>query len=385
MALARGFNGVGLALVVPAIYSLVADYSDDATRGSAFGWVAMAQSLGNVTGNSLGVLLAATSFHGVAGWRLAFYALALVSAALSTLTWLLGADPRPSSAKATAPGATLAKLVREARDVVKVPTFQVIVAQGVAGTVPWSALTFAAMWLELLGFTHWQTTLIINANSLANALGALFAGFVGDPLAVRFPDTGRIALAQVCTASTVPLAAVLLLALPDNPSAGAAYAAAFFVLGFAMPWCPVSTNNPIFAEIVPEKARTTVYAMDRCFESVFASFASPLVGILAERVFGYQPGASGTSVEADRENAAALGKAVFAEVAVPITACCLTYSALYWTYPADRQRAQKAALQAAAAEDRDCDCEASLAAYATAEDGLNHELLAGNEVANSDE
>ena len=76
-----------------------------------------------------------------------------------------------------------------------------------------------------------------------------------------------------------------------------------------------------------------MYAIDRCLESVFASFAPPLVGILAERVFGYQPAASGPSVDVDRENAAALGKAVFAEVAVPITVCCLTYSALYWTYP----------------------------------------------------
>ncbi|CAO2193156.1 unnamed protein product [Urochloa humidicola] len=211
-------------------------------------------------------------------------------------------------------------------------------------------------------------------------LGALFAGFFGDPLARRFPDTGRIALAQVCTASTVPLAAVLLLGLPDDPAAGAAYAAAFFFLGFVMPWCPVSTNNPIFAEIVPEKARTTVYAMDRCFESVFASFAPPLVGILAERVFGYQPTASGTSVDADRENAAALGKAVFAEIAVPITVCCLTYSALYWTYPADRQRAKMAAMQPA---EEDCDCEASVVANTTAADGLNQVLLPGNRVANS--
>jgi MFS family permease len=373
MALARGFNGVGLALVVPAIYSLVADYSDDATRGSAFGWMVMAQSMGHVTGNSLGVLLAATSFFGVPGWRLAFYALALVSASLASLTWLLGADPRPSRTKATA-AATLSRLVREAKDVVRVPTFQIIVAQGVAGTVPWSALSFAAMWLELVGFTHWQTSAITTLNSLANALGALFAGFVGDPLARRFPNTGRIALAQVCTASTVPLAAVLLLALPDDPAAGAAYAAAFFVLGFAMPWCPVTTNYPIFAEIVPETARTTVYAIDRCLESVFASFAPPLVGILAERVFGYQPAASGTSVDVDRENAAALGKAVFAEVAVPIAVCCLTYSALYWTYPADRQRAQVAALQAAQ-EDKDWDCEASVVANATTADGLNQALL----------
>jgi MFS family permease len=242
MALARGFNGVGLAVVVPAIYSLVADYSDDGTRGAAFGWVTMAQSMGHVAGNSLGVLLAATSFLGVPGWRLAFYALALVSASIAALTWLLGADPRPVSVKATA-AATLAQLVREAKDVVKVPTFQIIVAQGVAGSVPWSALSFAAMWLELVGFTHWQTTVITSLNSLANALGSLFAGFVGDPVALRFPNTGRIALAQVCTASSIPLAAVMLLALPDNPSAGAAYAAMFFVFGFVSPWCPASTNK----------------------------------------------------------------------------------------------------------------------------------------------
>ncbi|CAN6307471.1 unnamed protein product [Urochloa humidicola] len=141
----------------------------------------------------------------------------------------------------------------------------------------------------------------------------------------------------------------------------------------------------IFAEIVPEKARMTVYAMGRCFETVFASFAPPLVGILAERVFGYQLAASGTSVDADRENAAALGKAVFAEIAMPITVCCLTYSALYWTYPADRQRAKMAAVQVAA-EDQDRDCEASVVANAKLPmpaEGLNQPLLPGDRVVNS--
>ncbi|CAO2180483.1 unnamed protein product [Urochloa humidicola] len=248
MALARGFNGVGLALVVPAIYSLVADYSDDGTRGGlAFGWVVMAQFLGNIAGNSLGVLLASTSFLGVPGWRLAFHVLALISASLAALTWLLGADPRPGTGKSTATvAAALAQLFREAKDVVRVPTFQIIVAQGVAGSVPWSALSFAAMWLELVGFTHWQTTLITNLNCLANMLGALFAGFFGDPLARRFPDTGRIALAQVCTASTVPLAAVLLLGLPDDPAAGAAYAARIFRLGFRHALVPRFHQQPDF-------------------------------------------------------------------------------------------------------------------------------------------
>jgi hypothetical protein len=32
-----------------------------------------------------------------------------------------------------------------------------------------------------------------------------------------------------------------------------------------------------------------VYALDLCFENVIASFGAPVVGILAERVFGYRP------------------------------------------------------------------------------------------------
>ncbi|GJN08599.1 hypothetical protein PR202_ga26538 [Eleusine coracana subsp. coracana] len=377
MAIARGFNGVGLALVLPAIFSLVADYSDDATRGAAFGWVQTAQCLGYVLGRSLGLLLAPTSFlGGVPGWRLAFHALALVSLLLAALTWLLAADPRPRSSTKAA-SSTAADLVLEAKAVMSVPTFWIVVAQGAAGCMPWAAFNFVAMWLELEGFTHWETTLLTNLSSVANALGSLFAGFVGDPLARRFPNAGRVALAQVSTASTVPFAAVLLLALPGNASAGAAYAVAFFFLGFVMPWSSVTTIYPIFAEIVPEKARTTVYALDKCFETVFAAFGAPVVGILAESVFGYQPTASGTSAVADRENAAALGKAVFAEIAVPVTICCLTYSALYCTYPEDRRRAQMDALQAEG-EEQGGDCESrSSVATATAAASLNQALLHG--------
>jgi hypothetical protein len=104
--------------------------------------------------------------------------------------------------------------------------------------------------------------------------------------------------------------------------------------------------SPIFAEIVPEKARTTVYALDKCFEAVFASFAPPIVGVLAEQVFGYKPVSSDASVETDRENAAALAKAVYTEIAVPMAICCLTYTFLYCTYPRDRDRARRNILMA---------------------------------------
>ncbi|CAN6285123.1 unnamed protein product [Urochloa humidicola] len=376
MALARGFNGVGLAIAVPAIYSLVADYSDDATRGSAFGWLMMAQTLGYIVGTCFGLLLAPTSLLGISGWRLAFCAVALVSVAVGALVWLFASDPRPGVAAkaATTPrAAAVADFFREAKDVARVPTFLVLVAQDVIGSFPWSAFNFFSMWQELIGFTHLQTSVVTAAASLANVFGGLFAGYAGDALARRFPSTGRIALGQVCAAATVPLAAALLLAFPKDPSVWGGYAALAFGFAFTISWSPVSTTNPILAEIVPEKARTTVYALDRCIGSVLGSFGSPLAGILAERVFGYQPDAKpGASAEADRKNAAALGWAMFWEIAAPVTICCLAYTALYWTYAADRQRAQMAALQAASAEEQDGDCEL---ADATAADCSDQPLL----------
>jgi MFS family permease len=244
MAVSRGFNGVGLALVLPAVFSLVADYSDDDTRGSALGWLFMAQGVGAAMGTSLGVLLAPTTpFFGVPGWRLAFHALALVSVAIAVATWLLAAHSRPGT-RNTKAVPTVAELAREAKAVVSVPTFRIIVAQGVAAQVPLSALTFMAMWLELVGFTHGETTVITSLNSLSLGLGSLLAGFAGDLAARQFPYTGRIALAQVSNASTVPLAALLLLpARAGWPMAGAVYAGGFLLLGIAIAWSTASTSK----------------------------------------------------------------------------------------------------------------------------------------------
>lgn len=102
--------------------------------------------------------------------------------------------------------------------------------------------------------------------------------------------------------------------------------------------------SPIFAEIVPEKSRTSIYALDRSFESVLSSFAPPVVGILAEHVYGYKPVSYGpnesSSLETDRENAASLAKALYTAIAFPMSLCCFIYSFLYCTYPRDRERAR---------------------------------------------
>ncbi|TKW10212.1 hypothetical protein SEVIR_6G147240v4 [Setaria viridis] len=166
---------------------------------------------------------------------------------------------------------------------------------------------------------------------------------MGDYLARRSPNSGRIILSQINSASAVPLAALLLLGLPDDPSTGFLHGFVIFIVGLSISWNAPATNNPIFAEIVPERSMTSIYALDRSFESVFAAFAPLVVGYLAEHAYGYSPVTSGvgmSSIVRDRANAAALAKALYAAIAGPMLLYCFIYSLLYQTYPRDRERAR---------------------------------------------
>lgn len=61
LAISRGLNGIGLAIVIPAIQSLVADSTDDGNRDVAFGWLAFSGGLGSIIGGFFSVLIASTS------------------------------------------------------------------------------------------------------------------------------------------------------------------------------------------------------------------------------------------------------------------------------------------------------------------------------------
>ncbi|XP_059316107.1 uncharacterized protein LOC132066939 isoform X1 [Lycium ferocissimum] len=344
VAISRGLNGIGLAIVTPAIQSLVADSTNESNRGTAFGWLSLTSSFGSILGGILSVLIAETSFMGIPGWRISFHLVGLVSVLVGFLVCLFANDPRFGKGKDQLPlkpfQEEVSELLKEAKEVIKVPSFQILIAQGVSGTFPWSALSFATMWLELIGFSHKKTALLWTLFQVASAIGAFFGGFMGDVLAKYFPNSGRIILSQISTSSAIPLAAILLLLLPNDPKTAMLHGLVLFIMGLIITWCGSATNNPIFAEIVPERARTSIYALDRSFETIIASFAPLVVGILAQRVFGYKPipkGSTGSQeVETDRQNAASLAKALYTAIGIPTAICCFIYSFLYCTYPQDR-------------------------------------------------
>lgn len=250
MAISRALNGIGLALVAPAIQSLVADSTVESNRGMAFGWLQLTGNLGSIIGGLVSILIAPLTFMGIPGWRLSFHIVGLISVLVGVLVRLYATDPHfPSGTKPSSQASgnsfwsEVKELAKEGKDVIKMPSFQIIVAQGVTGSFPWSALSFAPMWLELMGFSHKKTAFLIGLFVVFGSLGGLFGGRMGDILSVRLPNAGRIILAQISSASAIPLAAILLLALPDDPSTGFIHGLILAVMGFCISWNGPATNK----------------------------------------------------------------------------------------------------------------------------------------------
>lgn len=58
--------------------------------------------------------------------------------------------------------------------------------QGIVGTMPWVALGFTTLYLQLLGFTNLNTAILVATFSLGCAIGSLGGGAIGE----RSPTCG---------------------------------------------------------------------------------------------------------------------------------------------------------------------------------------------------
>ncbi|CAI5503093.1 unnamed protein product [Closterium sp. Naga37s-1] len=364
----RGLNGVGLALVIPAIQSLVADSASNSTRGMHVRLAAVCHQLWQHPRFTLGISLACYTFFGLAGWRMAFIIVTAVSLGLAAMLWLFahpgshhGQVNNALTSLTDDPGTqeerTVEPLLSEDHTLhlkqqqqqphhhhqqqeeqqqqqqqqsqfdESTPTPTHLLPPPPLHILPTPTLPHSHP-------THHSPLLPTplsspHSSTFLSDLGGLFGGWFGDEMvARRWPDGGRL---------------------------------------------------PHFAEIVPERLRMDIYALDRTFEMSIAAFAPPLWATSPRLGFGYIPpspepadatalggdsssGVSSSSscrppqqepreMAVDAKNAEALSLGLFWTMALPFAICCACYGWLYWTYPKDPDRV-RAEAAAEAREDR---------------------------------
>lgn len=368
VAVWRAVNGFGLAIVIPALQSFIADSYSDGVRGAGFGFLNLVGSLGGIGGGVLATVMAGYQFGGTPGWRCAFILMASVSALIGFLVFLFVVDPRKviddssskidrveliekgnASVSANANANANASSVwleswTATKAVIKVPTFQVIVLQGIVGSLPWTAMVFFTMWFELIGFDHKSTASLLSLFAIGCATGSFLGGVIADRLSRVYPHSARIMCAQFSAFMGIPFSYYLLIVIPQSESSYSTFAVTLLLMGLIISWNGTAANAPMFAEVVPTKHRTMIYAFDRAFEGSFSSFAAPLVGILSEQMFGYDASSIDPNKGSPRE-ALALSRGLLSMMAVPFGLCCLFYTPLYRYFRRDREHARLMSLK----------------------------------------
>ena len=363
MLFLRILTGAALSSLTPISQSIVADIVEPASRGRHFGYIGGFSSMGSVVGGVLATSFGGLYFfgHSIAGWRLVLIGMALSSLLLAFFAPSLATDPRSSSSSvevgptvATArEGASLA--LSKAKKAFAIPTFLLIVLQGLFGLVPWNAMSFYTLWLQLIGLSDAASGAIVGCQAFGVCFGNVIGGILGDYAASRSPDTGRIRVAQTSVLLGTFLQPIILFVVPWHADytlvwdAGYTllFALLFFLQGLVCSWCLAGTNRPIFSELVPSANRASLLSWCLALEGVSAAcFGAPVVGLLAERYFGYEPSRPGEPFArlnrlVRAANARALGSAMCWMTVVPWLVCFCIYSTIGWTYPRDRDRARE--------------------------------------------
>mmetsp|Transcript_162324 Transcript_162324/g.311649 ORF Transcript_162324/g.311649 Transcript_162324/m.311649 type:complete len:322 (-) Transcript_162324:21-986(-) len=274
---------------------------------------------------------------GFAGWRVAFAAVSVASLILAAVLAAFMKEPKRSFASDHS--ISFARELRKCHRYLRIPTFRVIVLQGLFGSIPWSALAFAILFFQNSGLSDFHASVTFAASIAGGGIGGVLGGWIGDRLSQWSRNHGRPLTSQVSVAAGIPLIAMILSVVPCEPTSFSTYFGLMFVFGLVSSWCAAGVNRPILAEIVGARDRASVFAWLVAMDGAFAAlFGAPVVGMLAEHVFGYQPSellATDMPLSLRASNASALSQAMLCCTVGPWTVCFLFYSFLHLTYGPD--------------------------------------------------
>mmetsp|Transcript_42781 Transcript_42781/g.118162 ORF Transcript_42781/g.118162 Transcript_42781/m.118162 type:complete len:497 (-) Transcript_42781:178-1668(-) len=341
MAVLRVVNGAALAMLLPVVQSFVADLSRESDRGYTFGLIYFTTNLGQVLASLFVTPISNKQVFGMDGWRFALIVVGLLTICIApSVPFLVVEEPKRWKPYRLGPVRELRKL----NSFVRIPTFCVIVLQGIFGTIPGAAFSFVTMYFQYIGISDLAAAFLICLHVIGDACGGLLGGLIGDILCQWSPRYGRAITAQVSVMLSIPLVAATFLFVPRDSTMLTVFGGNLFIYGLISSWVAPGCICPVMCEIVPRSSLGSAYAWELAIVFCSGNLLGPmLVGILSERVFGYQMNTSTVKqmdAATQAQNARALGQALFYSSAVPYAFCACVFVLLFWTHHADARRNQ---------------------------------------------
>jgi len=347
MVFLRGLNGVFLASLRPICNGIVADTTSDHRRGKIFGRVQCAWLFGMFVSQLAAGNMARKEILGFQGWRVAYVISGVIALVVGWLVRILMTEPKGTDSEAEnlhhgSPLRVFAQEIRRMLSFFTIPTFCIMIMQGIFGTIPWSVMGNSMLYFQLTGMDDGHASVLTSEGTVTGMFGNLLGGMVADALARRFGYHGRPLSAQITVAIGIPMIYLQFYGIPAGAGSFGIYFALIAGFGILGAWAQSGTNFPILSDIVPPADRSKVMAWEGAFEnSIATALGNILIAFLAETCFGFKFGKVKAEGEADLPAASALGQAMTLTICVPWCICFLAYGLLHWSYPRDMKRARQ--------------------------------------------
>jgi len=336
---ARILYGVGTSGVTPVVQSIIADMFPDEERGRAFAFCIAASCLGMLVST---VVVTGVSMHDVnttyQGWQIAFLVLGGAAALFSVALVLLARNLPIPRAEGLA-GSAWDDFV----ETFKMPTFRVVLLQGAFVCTALEAHAFLVIWAQYIGYQNWVAGILVSMGMLGTLVGCFVGGSLGDWAAHKSPDHGRIYVGQV-GGSLMLTFWIGIMVVPHKTRYVYILGLLLFLFGSVKNWEYVGAIRPILVEVAPSRRRGQTIGYAAAVDGIVsASLGGPLIGLLAEQVFGYEQTSLDVNVMPEEQrlgNLGALTRALGVVTAACITGNLIAFSILHYTYAADRSAAK---------------------------------------------
>merc|ERR1711933_174204 len=265
------------------------------------------------------------------GWRIAYVIVSLFAIVASLMALrVMPHVPPPELTQEERQQSPLAVAAQEIKTMItflKYPSFVLMIAQGIFGSIPWLVIGNINLYARLCGFEMW-TLFWLSAPGLFGVVGGFLGGIVSDFLAGKIGPRARPLTAMLTVAMGVPLQFIMWYGIEPGSALNNVWV--FFLIqalfNLTAVWAQPGCNFPVLGQIVTGKDRNKVM----CWETAFENTCATIIGSNAVPYIIQAMGSDGIKYEErqDLEQARALGTAQAIMVCIPWLICFGVYSGL---------------------------------------------------------